>query len=185
MLGLIKRPPPQPPPLSKLPPIGQLYVFGAMALGLAILLALQQAPRKGNSARWLPPVGNTLMGEKRSYEVWVLKYSVFWMATFAAIVVFQLYESFSATTYFVVCGGLAAPLILHEVLQGNQLRQRPWAARHGVRAQLWIAIFGFIGNYWYTHYFYCVLRARYTMPAWRLNDVPIGESCRIFFQTLT
>ena len=26
----------------------------------------------------------------------------------------------------------------------------------------------------YTHYFYCVLKARYTMPAWRLNDVPIA-----------
>ena len=26
----------------------------------------------------------------------------------------------------------------------------------------------------YTHYFYCVLRAKYTMPAWRLNDVPIA-----------
>ena len=50
----------------------------------------------------------------------------------------------------------------------------PRAAGHALRAQLWIAIFGFIGNYWYTHYFYCVLRAKYTMPAWRLNDVPIA-----------
>ena len=47
-------------------------------------------------------------------------------------------------------------------------------AQHAARAQLWIAVFGFIGNYFYTHYFYCVLRARYTMPAWRLNDVPIA-----------
>ena len=31
----------------------------------------------------------------------------------------------------------------------------------------------------YTHYFYCVLRANYTMPAWRLNDVPIA----MFFAT--
>ena len=49
----------------------------------------------------------------------------------------------------------------------------PSRSAHAARAQLFIAIFGFIGNYWYTHYFYCVLRARYTMAAWRLNDVPI------------
>jgi cycloeucalenol cycloisomerase len=30
-----------------------------------------------------------------------------------------------------------------------------------------------VGNYWYTHYFYRVLRADYTFPAHRLNDVPL------------
>jgi cycloeucalenol cycloisomerase len=27
-------------------------------------------------------------------------------------------------------------------------------------------IYSHIGNYWYTHYFYTVLRAKYTMPSW-------------------
>jgi len=99
--------------------------------------------------------------------VWVLKYSVVWMGSFAVIIAAQLYESFTALTYFVVCGGLALPLVLQPLFL-------PSGAKHALRAQLWIAIFGFIGNYWYTHYFYCVLRAKYTMPSWRLNDVPIA-----------
>lgn len=31
---------------------------------------------------------------------------------------------------------------------------------------MWLAIYSHIGNYWYTHYFYTVLRAKYSMPSW-------------------
>lgn len=176
VFGLFKHRVPPPPPASKMPPFEQLYVFAAMLAALLVLLALQRPGAKRTVPLWLPPAGNTLMGEKREYEVWVLKYSVVWMAAMGVVIVTQVYESFTAATYFLFCGGLAAPLVLRELTRGAGPRPRPFGARHGVRAQLWIAIFGFIGNYWYTHYFYCVLRARYTMPSWRLNDVPIGLS---------
>ena len=44
----------------------------------------------------------------------------------------------------------------------------PWTC---VQANVWIAIFSFIGNYFWTHYFYKILGATYTFPAHRLNDV--------------
>ena len=44
------------------------------------------------------------------------------------------------------------------------------------QANLWIAIFSFIGNYFWTHYFYSLLGARYTFPSWRLNDVRLREN---------
>lgn len=47
-------------------------------------------------------------------------------------------------------------------------------ARTRTQANAWVAIFGFVGNYWYTHYFYRVLLANYTFEAHRLNDVPIS-----------
>ena len=111
-------PPPQ-PPVSKLPPFEQVYVFAAMVAAMVVLLALQRPARKETVARWLPRAGNTLMGEKREYEVWVLKYSVVWMASFGVIIAFGLYESFTAATYFFVCGGLVAPLVLRELLPGG------------------------------------------------------------------
>ncbi len=37
--------------------------------------------------------------------------------------------------------------------------------------QVWIAIFSFVGNYFWTHYFFQLLGAAYTFPSWRLNDV--------------
>ena len=158
---------PPPPPASQLrgPPAESLAIFAAIGAALLALVAAQTTAKTTDTWKphWLPP-----SGEKRAYEVWVLKYSIVWMGAFAVIIAGQLYEQFDALGYFVVCGGLAAPLLL------QPLFFPPRAAGHALRAQLWIAIFGFIGNYWYTHYFYCVLRAKYTMPAWRLNDVPIA-----------
>jgi len=139
---------------------------------LLALLALQR-PSKTSAPTWLPPLES--QPEKREYEVWALKYSVVWMACFALIIALELYEAFDALAYNAVCGGLALPLVLQPLLfRGPCGRGKASVAeQHAARAQLWIAIFGFVGNYWYTHYFYCVLRARYTMHATRLNDVPI------------
>jgi hypothetical protein len=48
----------------------------------------------------------------------------------------------------------------------------PLFRRFEVRATLWVAIFSGIGNWWYTHYFYSVLGAHYTMTSWDWNGVP-------------
>lgn len=56
----------------------------------------------------------------------------------------------------------------------NPDTQRPFHQRYSTKATLYLITFSFIGNYWYTHYFYSVLKAKYTMPSHRLNDVPIA-----------
>lgn len=38
------------------------------------------------------------------------------------------------------------------------------------QANAWIAVFSFIGNYFWTHYFYSLLGAAYTFPAHQLNQ---------------
>ena len=47
--------------------------------------------------------------------MWVLRYSVVWMGAFATIIATGLYERFDAIAYFVVCGGLALPLLVQPV----------------------------------------------------------------------
>ena len=167
-----------PPPASRLPPLVSLAHFAGIFTGLLLLLALQRPSAQPGC--WLPPASS----KKRAYEAWVLRYSVVWMGVFAVVIALQLYEHLDAMGYFVLCGGLALPLALQPLVApfegdgGKKDKKKAAAARlgasHAARAQCWVAVFGFIGNYWYTHYFYCVLRARYTMPAWRLNDVPIA-----------
>lgn len=39
------------------------------------------------------------------------------------------------------------------------------------QANLWIIIFSYVGNYFWTHYFFRVLGASYTFPSWRMNNV--------------
>ena len=70
--------------------------------------------------------------------------------------------------------GLGASLpcvILPWLLEHKADRSKPWFQKYWVKANVWIAIFSFIGNYFWTHYFYTVLGAEYTFPSWKLNEV--------------
>lgn len=40
-----------------------------------------------------------------------------------------------------------------------------------MQASLWIVIFSYVGNYFWTHYFFTVLGASYTFPSWKMNNV--------------
>eukprot|EP00904_Undaria_pinnatifida_P007956 jgi/Undpi1/4290/HiC_scaffold_17.g07656.m1 len=112
---------------------------------------------------------------KRQWEVFNLKYGVFWVGCFAVIIAFSLYEAFDEVAYFTVCFGLCVPIFLFPLVSVDPSEARlAVGQRYGVRANVWIAVYSFIGNYWYTHYFYGVLGAKYTFPSWRLNDVPIA-----------
>lgn len=124
---------------------------------------------------------------KYCYEVFCWCYTVVWITLFGGIVVSQCYEYFTAWSYILVCGGLALPLVLQPIiypqawpakLDNKLLRnpdvERPLLERYSTKATVYLLTYSFIGNYWYTHYFYSVLKAKYTMPAHRLNDVPIA-----------
>eukprot|EP00611_Tribonema_gayanum_P014315 TRINITY_DN2565_c0_g1_i2.p1 TRINITY_DN2565_c0_g1~~TRINITY_DN2565_c0_g1_i2.p1 ORF type:complete len:319 (-),score=71.65 TRINITY_DN2565_c0_g1_i2:763-1719(-) len=129
---------------------------------------------------WLAdPVTNSA---KRAWEIFNLCYGVVWIGVFAYIVYFGVYKDLTRVGYMVVCGGLCVPILLSPlVMPSKSDKKLPLLERFGVRANLWMAIYSFIGNYWYTHYFYCVLRASYSMPCWRLNDVPIQLYFATFF----
>lgn len=116
---------------------------------------------------------------KRSYEIFVLCYTPVWIFAFGCIVAFGLYENFDEWSYMKVCVGLALPFLLQPILLpsagcASPDARRPLFDRYSAKANLWIAAYSFIGNYWYTHYFYSVLKAKYTMPAHRLNNVPVA-----------
>jgi cycloeucalenol cycloisomerase len=156
-------------------------ILVSMAALVAALISIQKpigAPiGSANTARFLPCPQT--QPSKYAYEMFCLYYSPLWMTAFAVVVVFQLYESFTAQTYNLFCGFLALPLLLQPILFPSggfhsPDSSRPWYQRYSFKANIWLAIYSFIGNYWYTHYFYSVLKASYTMPATRLNNVPLA-----------
>jgi len=117
---------------------------------------------------------------KREFEIYALIYTAIWIAIFGFVVVSQIFETFDENSYMKLCVGLALPFLLQPVVFPLPAeRKLPLFERYSFKANVWIFIFGFIGNYWYTHYFYRVLKASYTFPAHRLNDVPIA----LFFAT--
>jgi len=149
-------------------------ILGTSVAGLVGLVALQ-TKRKDAASRFFPDPATE--PSKHAYERFVAKYTPCWIGAFAVIVAFQLYEQFTPRMYIYVCGGLALPFLLQPLLlpgTGPDNR-RPLTQRYAFKANLWLAVYSFIGNYWYTHYFYSVLEAAYTMPdAIRLNHVPVA-----------
>lgn len=159
--------------------LAMVAILGSMLAGIGGLVAIQTKP-KGceNNSRLLPDPATE--PSKRAYELYVLAYTPVWIAAFAVIVGFGLYEDFDKYSYMKVCVGLSLPFLLQPLLLPSAAARnspdegRPLFQRYSFKANLWLAVYSFIGNYWYTHYFYSVLRARYTMPAHRLNNVPLA-----------
>ena len=154
----------------------QIEIFMAVILGImlsAIFVLSQFLEIKDSGGNWLPLQNGHRA--KRQFELYSLHYTVIWIALFGVVVVMKLYETFDANSYLQLCVSLSLPFLLQPILMPLEAEKNlPLTQRYSFKANLWIVIFSFIGNYWYTHYFYNVLKASYTFPAHRLNDVPIA-----------
>jgi cycloeucalenol cycloisomerase len=89
---------------------------------------------------------------------------------------FKLYDRLDEWGYLAVGLAAALPCVLLPllVLKPEADAKLPLRERYWVKANVWIAIFSHIGNYFWTHYFFNLLGARYTFPAHLLNGVPIA-----------
>ncbi|KAI8471701.1 MAG: hypothetical protein J3K34DRAFT_416495 [Monoraphidium minutum] len=128
------------------------------------------AAGKGGEGLWL-----AANPSKRWAEVFYLAYSPFWILWALCILVpFQLYEYLDEWGYMVVGLAAALPCVLVPPFLPNKADEgRPWHDRFWVKANLWTFIFGYIGNYFWTHYFFNLLGAAYTFPSFKLNQIPI------------
>eukprot|EP00262_Sarcandra_glabra_P007794 TRINITY_DN20757_c0_g1_i2.p1 TRINITY_DN20757_c0_g1~~TRINITY_DN20757_c0_g1_i2.p1 ORF type:complete len:284 (+),score=14.31 TRINITY_DN20757_c0_g1_i2:181-1032(+) len=125
---------------------------------------------------------------KRWGELFFLLYTPFWLTLCLGIVVpYKLYESFSELEYLLLGLVSSVPsfliplLLVGKVDSSTCLRDRYW-----VKASLWIVIFSYVGNYFWTHYFFTVLGASYTFPSWKMNNVPhttflLTHVCFLFY----
>ncbi|XRB07725.1 cycloeucalenol cycloisomerase [Pycnococcus provasolii] len=116
---------------------------------------------------------------KAKCEIYSLAMALLWIGSVVVVIATQAFERWGPWGYMSYCSSCAALYLLVPYTPGlAELlhigdSSTAWHERYITKANLWIAIFSFIGNYWYTHYFYRVLKAKYTFDAHMLNDVPI------------
>lgn len=147
-------------------------ILGTMIAMVGGLVAIQEpiqkiaandsnASKGKNSGASTTSVGNWLPcpesePSKLAFEQYVSAYTPVWMFCFGIIVAFQLYEDFTANTYLQVLVGLSLPFLLQPMLLpsagfNSPDAERPLLERYSFKANVWIAVYSFIGNYWYTH----------------------------------
>ena len=141
---------------------GQMVVIlGAMLAMVAGLIVLQEPMTIQTKDKTTTATGRYLPDPQRqpsklAFELFVSAYTPVWMFLFGIIVVFQLYEDFDAWSYLKVCGGLSLPFLLQPIVLPSAGfhspdANRPLLERYSFKANVWIAVYSFIGNYWYTH----------------------------------
>ncbi|KAK4408264.1 Cycloeucalenol cycloisomerase [Sesamum angolense] len=125
---------------------------------------------------------------KRWAEIFFLLYTPFWLTLCLGIVVpYKLYENFTELEYLLI--GLVSALpafIIPMIFVGKADSTLSWKDRYWVKASLWIILFSYVGNYFWTHYFFTVLGASYTFPSWKMNNVPhatflLTHVCFLFY----
>ncbi|KAF2321571.1 hypothetical protein GH714_000446 [Hevea brasiliensis] len=136
-----------------------------------------------SSSLWLSPNRS-----KRWGELFFLCYTPFWLTLCLGIVVpYKLYESFTELEYLLLAMVSAVPsLLIPMMFVGKADSGLSWKERYWVKASVWIIIFSYVGNYFWTHYFFTVLGASYTFPSWKMNDVPhttflLTHVCFLFY----
>ena len=113
-------------------------------------------------------------------ETFILIYSVIWISFLAVVVIWKWYEQFSPNDYILVGLGIAIPCFVGPLVFPDMKERRiPFSERYIVKANIFIFIVGYIGNHFYTHYFYDMLGMRYTGPlatgkGIEINQVPLS-----------
>uniref|UniRef100_A0A7S0RLV3 Cycloeucalenol cycloisomerase n=1 Tax=Chlamydomonas leiostraca TaxID=1034604 RepID=A0A7S0RLV3_9CHLO len=134
-------------------------------------------PPKGSSKSAKPQESLWLAKNpaKRWFELFCLIYSPFWIIWALCILVpFELYEKCGNWGYLLIGVSAATPcVVLPWMLECKADASKPWHQKYWVKANIWIAVFSYVGNYFWTHYFFKVLGAAYTFESFRLNDIPI------------
>ncbi|XP_052180629.1 cycloeucalenol cycloisomerase [Diospyros lotus] len=125
---------------------------------------------------------------KRWGELFFLLYTPFWLTLCLGIVIpYKLYESFTELEYLLLGLVSAVPsFLIPTLVVGKADSSLCWKDRYWVKASIWIIIFSYVGNYFWTHYFFTVLGASYTFPSWKMNNVPhttflLTHVCFLFY----
>lgn len=118
------------------------------------------------------------------------KFSLIWAPISMAILLIvilgtPLYKYCDRNSYLIISiVGCLPGFVIPLLFPCSVDKQRPYSQRFWVKGTLWIAVFGFYGNYFWTHYFYQLLGAKYMFDSYRFNDVPVVTfTCTFFYFT--
>lgn len=101
---------------------------------------------------------------KAHAERFFLLYTPVWIAAIALIQITGVMMRFGDAGYLLFSSALCVPLAI-PVLRPHALeRHRAWHERYAFKFLVWMWVFGWVGNYFFSHYFFDILGMRYAFP---------------------
>lgn len=117
-------------------------------------------PDNQTTTHWFSPNPDRAWAEK-----FFLCYSPIWMALMALMMLTGWVNTFSNTALLLHASLVALPLILlPALLHPRYSPATPWHQSYWLKANLYILLFGFFGNYFGSEYFFDVLGMVYNLP---------------------
>jgi len=131
---------------------------------------MTQKTEKETSGYWFSKIPSKNWSEK-----FFLYWSLVWITVFSLIVATEAYKVFYDVEFFILGLFVSMPcIIIPYFFPCAADKDKPLWDRYWVKANVWIALFGFVGNYFWTHYFFVLLGATYKFPVdFQLNQVPV------------
>ena len=128
--------------------------------------------------------------EKAWAEWFFLRYSLVWPILFGSWCVSGLHLRVGDAGNLFVTIAIGSPNILGPLFFSPPVESSsasstsvtmPWHSRYWFKFNLWIAVFTFVASYFWTEYFFDVLRMNYNFPhlTWNLDAVLLGAHLRI------
>lgn len=102
--------------------------------------------------------------DKAWVEKFFLIYSPVWMASMAMMMFTGWGESWGDTAMLIHAFATALPALLIPMLVAKKYTSKPWYESYWFKANLYLFIFGFFGNYFGSEYFFDVLGMVYIYP---------------------
>ena len=128
--------------------------------------------------------------EKSKSEKYFLIWSLIWMFIVFLVVISQIYEQWDSTAYMIFGLIIGIPPFFIPFYQHQNKSFQMIIQTFSFKANIWIFIMSWVANYFWTHYFYSILGASYTFPAYRFNNVPLclyfmTHSYFLFYHTIS
>jgi cycloeucalenol cycloisomerase len=102
--------------------------------------------------------------DKAWVEKFFLIYSPVWMASMAVMMLTRWDKTWGDSALLAHAIATALPVLLIPALLASRYTDKPWYDSYWLKANLYLAVFGFFGNYFGSEYFFDVLGMVYVYP---------------------
>ena len=102
--------------------------------------------------------------DKAWVEKWFLIYSPVWMAAMGVMMLTGADKKMSDLPLLFTCTLIALPAVLVPALLNKKYGSGPWQQSYWLKANVYLFVFGFFGNYFGSEYFFDTLGMVYNYP---------------------